>query len=130
MDVGTRDRTRFWINAQHLSRIRKRGPDIAAADGESERSSLRQRKWSCGRCECEPVETEKRRGPDLQRPQILPAFCERPDRRRKLPACEDGPRAPVEFDDQARTRTAATHVLDGDEEPLAHVRQVRRLAAD
>ena len=39
-DLGARDRTRSRIDAQHLGRIRSSDPDVAAADGESERSSL------------------------------------------------------------------------------------------
>ena len=91
---------------------------------------MRQRKRSCGRRQREPVEAEERRGPGLQRPEIVPAFCEWAHRRKKLSAHEDAAGAPVERDNQARPGSAAAHVFHGGEEPVARVGQVRRLSAD
>src|SRR5204863_380372 len=117
-------------DAKNVGRIGRRCPEVAPADCESRCSSTRERKRRRLRYQRERVELEERRGSNLQGPQILPAFCERAHRCRELSAQEDAAAAPVKRDNQARPGSAAADVLDGGEQPLAHVRQVRRLSAE
>src|SRR5207237_6423061 len=67
-DMRPRDRTRRRGYANDIRGIRRRCPDEPAGGGDSKCSSGRQRKRGGARRQGERVQSQERRGSDLQRP--------------------------------------------------------------
>ena len=128
-DVGARDRAGRRIDAQYLSRVGRRHPEIPVADGQPERPAARETYRGIRRRERRSIQTPQPAGPHLERPQGIAGLHDVIDTPVELASIlvvhmrcsqsESVATAPVEGDQPARPESVVADRFDRGNQPPA-----------